>query len=129
MRSPIEYKLIPKDSAEFLELADFAETFDHKVVDHPQINVYGHYKDNRLVGYSDHVFIPTIYPAFHPDFTTPRDVIQTMHDWRVYNQLTGGPGYVGVPLQSERFTFTNEIMEKLGMKRLNREVFYIKRKE
>ena len=129
MRSTIEYKLIPKDSAEFLELSDFAETFDHKVVDHPQINVYGHYKDNKLVGYSDHVFIPTIYPAFHPDFTTPRDVIQTMHDWRVYNQLTGGPGYVGVPLQSERFTFTNEIMEKLGMKRLNREVFYIKRKE
>jgi hypothetical protein len=32
-------------------------------------------------------------------------------------------------LQSERFTFTNEIMEKLGMERLNREVFYIKRKE
>jgi hypothetical protein len=127
MRSPIEYKLIPKDSAEFLELADFAESFDHQIIEHPQINVYGHYKDNKLVGYSDHVFIPTIYPAFHPEFTTPRDVMQTMHDWRVYNQFTGGPSYIGVPLQGERTTFTNEIMEKLGLDRMHREVYQIRK--
>jgi hypothetical protein len=127
MRSPIEYKLIPKESGEFLELVDFAETFDHQVVDHPQINVYGHYKDKKLIGYSDHVFIPTIYPAFHPEFTTPRDVVQTMNDWRVHNQLTGGLGYVGVPLQKDRKTFTNEIMKKLGMERMHREVYCIRK--
>lgn len=129
MRSTIEYKLIPKDSAEFLELVDFAEDFDHHIIEHPQINVYGHYKDGKLVGYSDHVFIPTIYPAFHPKYTTPRDVIQVMHDWRAHTQFTGGPSYIGVPLKDDRPTFTNEIMQKLGLEKLHREIYLIKPKE
>jgi hypothetical protein len=52
-----------------------------------------------------------------------------MHDWRVHTQFTGGPSYIGVPLQGERPTFTNEIMEKLGLERMNREIYFIKRKD
>ena len=121
--SNIEYKTIPKDSGEFDELVDFAEEFDHHVVEHPQVNVIGHYKDGKLFGYSDHVYIPVLYPAFHPAHTTPRDVVQCMHDLKVYAQVSGAAGYIGVPLQSERTNFTNEIMSKLGLKRMHRELF------
>lgn len=119
----IEYKTIPKDSGEFLELVDFAEDFDHVVVEHPQVNVIGHYKDGKLFGYSDHVYIPVLYPAFHPKHTSPRDVVQCMHDLKVYAQVSGAAGYIGVPLQEERKTFTNEIMTKLGLKRMHRELY------
>jgi hypothetical protein len=121
--SNIEYKTIPKDSGEFLELVDFAEEFDHHVVEHPQVNVIGHYKDGKLFGYSDHVYIPVLYPAFHPKHTTPRDVVQCMHDLKVYAQVSGAAGYIGVPLQEERTNFTNTIMHKLGLKRMHRELF------
>lgn len=121
--SNIEYKTIPKDSGEFLELVDFAEEFDHNIVEHPQVNVIGHYKNGKLFGYSDHVYIPVLYPAFHPAHTTARDVIQCMHDLKVYAQVSGAAGYIGVPLQTERTNFTNEIMSKLGLKRMHRELF------
>jgi hypothetical protein len=119
----IDYKVIPKDSGEFLELVDFAEEFDHKVVDHPQVNVIGHYKNGKLFGYSDHVFVPVIYPAFHPAHTTPRDVMQCMHDLRVFAQVSGTAGYIGVPIQEDRKTFTNDIMDKLGFIRTRREIY------
>jgi hypothetical protein len=119
----ITYRTIPKDSGEFLELVDFAEEFDHKIQDHPQINVIGHFKDGKLFGYSDHVFVPTIYPAFHPAHTTPRDVVQCMHDLKVYSQVSGLAGYIGVPLQKDRHTFTNEVMTKLGLIRMEREIY------
>ena len=76
-------------------------------------------------GYSDHVYIPVLYPAFHPKHTTARDVIQCMHDLKVYAQVSGSAGYIGVPLQDERTNFTNEIMSKLGLKRMHRELFSI----
>ncbi len=121
--SNIEYKTIPKDSGEFLEVVDFAEEFDHNIVDHPQVNVIGHYKDGKLFGYSDHVYIPVLHPAFHPKHTTARDVVQCMHDLKVYAQVSGAAGYIGVPLQDERTNFTNQIMSKLGLKRMHRELF------
>ena len=123
MRSKIEYKLVPKGTNEFLELVDFAEDFNHKIIEHPNINVYAHYRDGKLFGYSDHVFVPTIYPAFHPKFTRPRDVIQVMSDWRAHCQIGNSPGFIGVPLADERTNFTNEIIEKLGLTPLKREVY------
>lgn len=123
MTKSIEYRTIPKDSEEFLEAVDFAEEFDHKIVAHPQVNVTGFYKDGKLFGYADHVFIPTIYPAFHPGHTKPRDVLQVMQDYRAFAQLSGSLGFCGVPLESERPTFTNEIMAKLGLTRMHRELY------
>lgn len=46
-----------------------------------------------------------------------------MHDLKVYAQVSGAAGYIGVPLQDERTNFTNEIMSKLGLKRMHRELF------
>jgi hypothetical protein len=123
MRTRIDYKLIPKDSFEFGNIQDFAESFDHKIVDHPNINVYGHYRDNQLFGYSDHVFLPVVYPAFHPQYTKPQDVIQVMRDWRAHAQLSGGMGYIGVPLINDRPNFSNEVMTKLGLTKMDREIY------
>jgi len=123
MRPQIEYKLLQNGTNEFLELVDFAEEFDHKIIEHPNINVYAHYRDGVLFGYSDHVFIPTIYPAFHPKYTRPQDVIQVMSDWKAHSQLSNSPGFIGVPLADERPNFTNQIIEKLGLTPLKREVY------
>jgi len=123
MRPQIEYKLVQKGTNEFLELVDFAEEFDHKIIEHPNINVYAHYRDGVLFGYSDHVFVPTIYPAFHPKYTRPQDVIQVMSDWKAHSQLSNSPGFIGVPLIDERPNFTNEIIQKLGLTPLKREVY------
>jgi hypothetical protein len=123
MRTRIDYKLIPKDSFEFGNIQDFAESFDHKIVDHPNINVYGHYRDGQLFGYSDHVFLPVVYPAFHPQYTKPQDVIQVMRDWRSHAQLSGGMGYIGVPLVNDRPNFSNEVMTKLGLTKMDREIY------
>jgi len=123
MRPQIEYKLVQKGTNEFLELVDFAEEFDHKIIEHPNINVYAHYRNGVLFGYSDHVFMPTVYPAFHPKYTRPQDVIQVMSDWKAHSQLSNSPGYIGVPLIDERPNFTNEIIQKLGLTPLKREVY------
>jgi len=123
MRTRIDYRLIPKDSFEFGNIQDFAESFDHKIVDHPNINVYGHYRDGQLFGYSDHVFLPVVYPAFHPQYTKPQDVIQVMRDWRAHAQLSGGMGYIGVPLVNDRPNFSNEVMTKLGLTKTDREIY------
>jgi hypothetical protein len=125
MRSSIKYKFVSPNTQEFQQLQTFAKSFDHEIVPHPQINVYAHYRDDICFGYSDHVFTPVIYPAFHPALTRPRDVIQVMNDWRTHTQLSGNAGYIGVPLESEagRANFLNPIMNKLGLVRMNRELY------
>jgi hypothetical protein len=123
MRPKIEYKLLHAGTNEFLELVDFAEEFDHKIIEHPNINVYAHYRNGQLFGYSDHVYIPTVYPAFHPKYTKPQDVMQAMSDWRAHCQFINSPGFIGVPLADERPNFTNEIIKKLGLTPLKREVY------
>lgn len=123
MKTRIDYRLIHKDSFEFGNLQDFAESFDHKIVEHPNINVYAHYRNGELFGYSDHVFLPVVYPAFHPNHTRPQDVIQVMSDWRAHAQLSGGLGYIGVPLIDDRPKFTNDVMVKLGLTKMNREIY------
>jgi len=125
MKSQVTYKLVPPGTQEFQQLQTFAESFDHKIVPHPQINVYAHYRDEVCFGYSDHVYIPTVYPAFHPALTKAKDVIQVMSDWRAHVQLSGTNGYIGVPSpdHSGRANFPQSIMEKLGLTRLEREVY------
>jgi hypothetical protein len=110
---------------EFLEAVDFAEEFDHKIVEHPNINVCGHYKDGNLVGYSDWVYIPTVYPAFHPKHTKPRDVYRVINDFVTFVQMSGSIGYIGVPKEDGRPNFSNEVMTKIGLTPMNREIYEI----
>jgi hypothetical protein len=125
MRESIEYRLIHQNTVEFEDLQQFAESFNHTIIAHPKINHYAHYRGKRLIGYSDHVFIPTVYPAFHPEFTSPRDVVRVMSDWRTHCQLSGTPGVIGVPFDNNggNGNFSEEAMTKIGLKRLNRELY------
>lgn len=122
----IDYKFVYPGTQEFSELKKFAEDFDHEIVEHPSISVCAHLKSGQLVGYSDHVYIPVAYPAFHPKYSSPRDAVRVMNDYKTHIQLTKGIGYIGVPLEEERRNaFTNEIMDKLGLTRMHREIYCI----
>jgi hypothetical protein len=105
-------------------MQEFAKSFDHTIVEHPSINVFAHYRNGELFGYSDHCSFPIVYPAFHPEFTKPRDVIQVMTDWRHNYEINGSPAYVGVPTNEFRPNFPESTMEKLGLVKLNRELYY-----
>lgn len=127
MRPKLEYRYVAPNTAEFQQLQAFAETFDHKIVAHPNINVYAVYRDGILFGYLDHVFVPVAYPAFHPEFTRPQDVVQVMMDFRAHCQFAGKPSYVGVPLENNfhRGNFPERVMQKLGLVRHEREIYSI----
>jgi len=125
MRTPITYKYIAQGTQEFTQLQSFAKSFDHEIIPHPNISVCAHYRGDVCFGYSDHVFIPTVYPAFHPELTRPRDVIQVLSDWRVHNQISNKPSFIGVPMPDApgRVNFPEETMNKLGLTRMNREIY------
>lgn len=125
IKSRVEYRPVQHGTHEFLELQAFARTFAHEITPHPRINVFAHYRDGVLFGYSEHAFIPTVYPAYHPEFTKPQDVIQVMRDWRTISQINGTPGFMGVPLLEGRPNFPDDVMEKLGFTKTNRELFSI----
>ena len=126
--SNISYKFTAPGTEEYAKLQKFAETFAHTITPHPNINTYAHYNGETCFGYSDHVFLPTVYPAFHPGLTRPRDVIQVMSDWRAHMQLSGKVANLGVPMPEDthRMFFPEEIMNKLGLVRLNRELYAVK---
>ena len=74
-------------------------------------------------------FLDTLTMCFYlqyiQQFTRPRDVIQVMNDWRAHTQLSGKLSYIGVPIPTDkqRANFPHEIMGKLGLVRLEREVY------
>lgn len=122
---PITYKFVAPNTEEYEKLQTFAKTFDHVITPHAAINTFAHYRDDICFGYSDHVFAPVSYPAFHPELTRPRDVIQAMSDWRAYTQLSGKAGLIGVPLNNRDGlgNFPESTMIKLGLVRMNREIY------
>ena len=119
----ITYKQINAGSSDFEEMQCFAESFDHCIVPSPNVQLHALISDKRLFGYGETVFLPVTYPAFHPEHTKPRDVMQVMLDWRAHVQISGRPGYLGVPLEEGRPNFKNDIMQKLGLYQLKRELF------
>ena len=125
MRSAINYKYVAPNTQEFERMQTFASSFDHTILPNVNTNVHAFYRDDICFGYSDTVYVPVTYPAFHPAITRPRDVIQVMNDWRASTQLSGKQGYIGVPLPDEsgRANFPEETMNKLGLVRLKREIY------
>jgi hypothetical protein len=125
MKESIDYRFVAQGTAEFEALQRFGESFDHKIVSHPKISHFAHYRGQQLIGYSDHVFIPIVYPSFHPEFTKPKDVIQVMSDWKSHCQLSGTLVNIGVPFDNRNGAgnFPESTMQKLGLIRLNRELY------
>jgi hypothetical protein len=125
MRDKIHYKYVAPNTQEFQQMKTFAKSFDHEIYDSPNVTVHALCRGDVTFGYSDTVYLPVTYPAFHPALTRPRDVIQVMSDWVSHTQLSGKQGYIGVPLASEsgRANFPEETMNKLGLVRCNRELY------
>jgi hypothetical protein len=121
----IDYKFLVPGTQAFEEVKAFAEDFDHKIVENQHVSVCAHIKNGQLVGYSDHVFVPVVYPAFHPKYSSPRDAVRVMNDYKSHIQFTKGIGYIGVPLEADRTNFTNGVMDRLGLTRMHREVYLI----
>ena len=125
MKPVITYKYVAPNTQEFQQLQTFATSFNHKIEAHPSGNTYAYYRGDTCVGYGDQVFVPTVYPAFHPGITRPQDVIQVLSDWRAHSALSSKPVYIGVPLEGHRNNFPEKIMEKLGLARLHRELYTV----
>ena len=125
MSDPIIYRRLYHGTDDFKAVQDFAESFDHKIEQHPNISVFALIKNGKIFGYTDCVYLPTMYPAFHPEHTRPRDVMQVARDWAAHCQLSGSPGYLGVPFDNNngKGNFTEAKMLKLGLLRLNRELY------
>jgi hypothetical protein len=125
MRENISYRFVSPNTDDFCKLQTFAKTFDHKIVDNPNTTVHALYKGETCFGYSDTVYLPVTYPAFHPALTRPRDVVQVMSDWKAHAQLSGKQGFIGVPLNNRDGSgnFPEETMNKLGLVRTNRELY------
>ena len=103
----------------------FAKSFDHEIAESPNATLHALCRGDVVFGYSDCVYLPVTYPAFHYDIARPRDVIQVMSDWVAHTQLSGKSGYIGVPLDNDnhRRNFPEETMNKLGLVRANRELY------
>jgi len=125
MRESIKYKYISPNTHEFKQMQTFAKSFDHEIVENPNITVHALYRGDTCFGYLDCVYLPVTYPAFHPAVTKPRDIVDTFGGWIAHMQLAGKIGYVGVPSNNRDGTgnFPEETMNKLGLVRMNRELY------
>lgn len=121
----ITYVQVFPNTEEFAALQSFAETFDHTVRLNPHSKYFVAFRGLKPIGYQEQVFTPVIYPAFHPDECSPRDVTRVMHDWVAHSQLSGVPAIVGVPLNNRKDSgnFPEETMNRLGLVRLQRELY------
>jgi hypothetical protein len=117
---------IHPQSEDFVRMQQFAKSFGHEI--HPWRNgkVVAFERDEKTFGYADIIYLPIAFPAFHPEVTTPRGVMEVVHGWRAAAQLLhGGEGFIGVPLEGMRQTFPKEMIEGTGYSRMNREIYQV----
>jgi len=111
-----------KTKEEYESLQDFAKTFAHEVVtdSFPLIEFV---KDGKRFGYAQVITsMPIVFPAYHPDLTTGRDVYEMGCRFIGWGDLQFGGGFTTVPTTGDT-KFTHEIMTKLGFKRMGLELY------
>lgn len=102
----------------------FARSFDHNIDPFGSARVFAMSRGDVTFGYSDVIYLPIIFPAFHPGVTRPRDVVESIGGLRHYCQVAhGGEGIIGVPLDETRETFPREMLERQGFTRMQREIY------
>lgn len=118
---------IPPYGDEFKRLQLFANSFNHVLDPLRSQKIVAFEKGEKTYGYADIVYLPIAFPAFHPDVTSPRGVVEVVEGWKAHCELnTGGEGYIGVPLDESRTTFPKQMLEKLGFQKLERELYSLK---
>jgi hypothetical protein len=102
----------------------FAKSFNHDIQPMRNGKLIALERDERVFGYADIIHLPIVFPAFHPAITNPRSVVETFKGWRAMCQLShGGEGIIAIPLDHDRKTFPTEMLEGLGYKKMNRELY------
>lgn len=102
----------------------FAQSFQHTITPSRGAKLFAFQRGNTTFGYADIVYLPIAFPAFHPELTTPRSVVEVFEGWKTHCQFaSGGEGLIGVPTPELRRTFPQVQIEKCGFLRMNRELY------
>jgi hypothetical protein len=122
--SRVNFKEVSRFGDEIIKLQIFARSFDHNIDPFGSARIYELNRGDTTFGYADVIYLPVVFPAFHPEITRPRDVTESIDGWKKHCQIAhGGEGLMAVPLDSERKTFPTEMLEKQGFSRMKREIY------
>jgi hypothetical protein len=115
---------VPQFTENFAKMQIFAKSFGHHIEPMRNGKLFAFYRDQRVFGYADVLYVPVAFPAFDPRSTTPRDVVETLQGWKSACEIThGGEGLIGVPLAEDRKTFPAAQIEKAGFSAMKREIY------
>lgn len=115
---------VPSYSEDYKKMQLFARSFQHTIVPSRGAKLFAFQRGDTTFGYADIVYLPIAFPAFHPELTSPRGVVEVVEGWRTHCQFaTGGEGLIGVPTPELRQTFPQKQIENAGFLRINRELY------
>jgi hypothetical protein len=113
-------------SDDFVKMQRFAESFDHTILPQRNAKLFAFERGDKTFGYADIFYLPVAFPAFHPEVTTPRGVIEVVEGFRSHCQfVSAGEGFIGVPIDETRNTFPKEMIEKQGILKMHREIYVV----
>jgi hypothetical protein len=111
---------------DFVRMQQFAASFDHTIVPQRNAKLFAFERDDKTFGYADIFYLPVVFPAFHPEVTTPRSVIEVVQGFKTHCQIvSAGEGFIGVPIDETRKTFPKEMIENQGFVKMQRELYVI----
>lgn len=108
------------DSNERNRMQGFAESFDHSI-DTWRFPIFECMRNDKTLGYAQVVNIPVVFTAWNPKSCKPRDIVDAMNWWRAWAITQNNYGLTTVPLDTK--SFYPKVMEKLGFKRMNLELY------
>jgi len=121
---------VPAYGDEFAKMQLFAKSFNHEINPTRCTKVFAFQRGDVTFGYADVVYLPVAFPAFHPELTTPRGIVEVLDGWRHQCEInTSGEGLIGVPTPELRKTFPEGQIVKAGFKPMQRELYYLDMKE
>lgn len=121
MHDPFHCQLVnSNDPNERNRMQTFAESFDHNIATW-RFPVFEGKRDEKTLGYAQVVNIPVVFTAWNPKACKPRDIIDAMNWWKAWAITQNNYGLTTVPLETK--SFYPKVMEKLGFKRMNLELY------
>jgi len=119
-----QYKELFPGTPEYEALQGFAETFNHRIVPRVGFRTHAFMREGKVFGYSEITTLPVAFPAFHPEFSSPRAVMEVLDTWRILGEVNSlGSSIISVPTEEIRQTFPRSLLESHGMQRMERELY------
>lgn len=127
MTNEIKFEYI-RTEEQWKRLEEFARSFgdEHKLTtrDFAMMAVV---RDGKWVGYAQIVNVPIVFTSWHPDekICSPRDVCEAMKAFVGWAKIQWNYGMTATPI-SLTSKFTAKVMEKLGFRKMNAELWETK---